>query len=233
MGSAPAKLRALPRSPSADRRGEQAPRLVAGREATTRELEAQIQLMRKEVAQLWAEVEARNYEIFVLRHQLAQATREREEAGPDPHSGWFELAEAALEPTEPSEFSPEARLPASTSIRSVSIRPNRRQHERCPAEVKLEFTHDTEFFAGVSRDVSCGGVFIATYQLFPIGTRLGIELELETGECIRTVGEVRWLRESPESDARPGMGVAFTELCPAALAAIEAFCRGRPPLLYE
>ena len=118
-------------------------------------------------------------------------------------------------------------------LRSATVTEERRHDERQPASFEIEFTDDSEFFAGVSQDLSRGGVFVATYQLLPVGSAVGLSLELPDGERVEVRGEVRWLRESSGGEGRPGMGVAFRNLSTEALARINAFCARRPPLLYE
>jgi len=112
-----------------------------------------------------------------------------------------------------------------------SAAPSQRRAPRRSCELELEFTEDTHFYAGLTQDISQGGVFIATYRLLPVGSRLDLSFDLPDGTEIRTRGEVKWLREGACSGERPGMGVAFSELSEDAIIAIHRFCSERP-LLY-
>ena len=116
---------------------------------------------------------------------------------------------------------------------SDSIAPSQRQTPRRSFEIELEFTEDTHFYAGLTQDISQGGVFIATYHVRPIGSRLDLSFELPDGTQVKTSGHVRWLREDISDSARPGMGVAFSNLPEHVLTAIDRFCRERPPLYIE
>ena len=111
---------------------------------------------------------------------------------------------------------------------------DRRREERRAAEFDVEFLGDTHFTTGLTQDLSEGGVFIATYQLLPIGTSVSLAFELPGGHRVEARGEVRWIRgEIEDSDTRPGLGVAFTELGPEALARIVEYCGSSPARYYE
>lgn len=109
---------------------------------------------------------------------------------------------------------------------------SQRRTERHAIELPVEFDLETEFYAGITRDISEGGVFIATYCIQPIGTIIGLAFELPCGTRIETRGTVRWIRDTAHT-SRPGMGVAFTALSAESLAAIANFCRHNAPLYVE
>jgi len=57
-------------------------------------------------------------------------------------------------------------------------------------------------------DLSMGGLFVATEELLPVGTRLAVELDLaSTWQPLVVMGEVRWHGTDPR-----GFGVAFVDL---------------------
>lgn len=113
-----------------------------------------------------------------------------------------------------------------------SMTPSRRRNVRRQAEIDIAFDRDTQLYTGLSQDISEGGVFIATYQVQPIGTPIRLSFELPDGTKISARGEVRWLRETSNA-SRPGIGVAFTEMTSEALAALGHFCRRFAPLYIE
>jgi len=134
-------------------------------------------------------------------------------------------AERAQSSPPPSQGPNEARESAVPS--------SRRRNQRLALELELEFTEDTHFYAGITQDLSQGGVFVATYRVLPVGTHLWLSFDLPDGTHVHTRGEVRWIREQQEGSLRPGMGVAFCDLPELALGAIQRFCRGREPLYIE
>jgi uncharacterized protein (TIGR02266 family) len=108
----------------------------------------------------------------------------------------------------------------------------KRRATRAHASVDVSLYSESQFFSGLSEDVSEGGLFVATYDIRPIGTEIELHFSLPTGHEISTRGVVRWLR-NPGSDTSPGMGVQFAPLAPQDLAAIRAFVRHRPPLVWD
>ncbi|HEU5077450.1 MAG TPA: TIGR02266 family protein [Polyangiaceae bacterium] len=117
------------------------------------------------------------------------------------------------------------------------VEPDERRNEpRTSKQFEVEFNYETHFFAGLTLDISSGGLFIATYHLLPVGTALSLSFQLPQlpdGLRLSVRGEVRWVRCASEGHERPGMGVAFKELTADTLSAIAAFCAERPPLYMD
>jgi uncharacterized protein (TIGR02266 family) len=110
-----------------------------------------------------------------------------------------------------------------------------RVHPRAALSVEVGLhTHDN-FYAGVSGDVSAGGIFVATYDPPPIGQEVELTIALPDAQPIVAVGEVRWLREqSAALDGNsPGCGIAWRRITPEALDAIRRFVAQRDTLLFE
>lgn len=112
---------------------------------------------------------------------------------------------------------------------------DRRASPRALMDVEITFTSDDNFYAGFSEDISDGGIFVATYDLAPIGTRIELEFTLPDGHVVHTHGEVRWLRDlrDESEDVRPGMGIQFRELLPEDALAIAEFVAARAPIFYD
>ncbi|HMA92718.1 MAG TPA: PilZ domain-containing protein [Polyangiaceae bacterium] len=114
----------------------------------------------------------------------------------------------------------------------ASIAPEERRDARRAIELEVVFEPETQFYTGLTQDISSGGVFIATYNTQPVGTLLSLSFELPCGTMVSAFGEVRWLRDGSE-DIRPGMGVAFISLAEESKTAIEHFCEASPSLYME
>ncbi len=100
-------------------------------------------------------------------------------------------------------------------------------------EAEVTLTSPSQFYAGLTFDVSEGGLFVATYQPLAIGEEVEVELTLPT-TTVKAKGVVRWTRApSDDSDAPPGAGLSFTELPDEGRTAIEELCRERPPLYHD
>ena len=130
-----------------------------------------------------------------------------------------------------------SRVVVSTSPSSVDdeSRPSsaeRRRGERHVCEFEVEFLSDTHFTTGITQDLSEGGVFIATYQRLPVGTKVELAFELPGEQRVDAEGEVRWIREE-RGETRPGLGIAFRSLSLEALSRITAYCVGTPSRYYE
>ncbi len=110
-----------------------------------------------------------------------------------------------------------------------------RRAEPAPAlariEVEVSLTSESQFFAGLSGDVSTGGVFVQTYRVRPVDSPVLVTLSLPTGQ-IQTTGVVCWVRAAAEG-AAPGLGVAFDELPSRDRELVDEFCKTRPALYHE
>jgi uncharacterized protein (TIGR02266 family) len=109
----------------------------------------------------------------------------------------------------------------------------RRDQERVALEVDIGLHSATQFYAGISGDISEGGLFISTVKLFPIGTDLTVSFVLPSGIAITTLGTVAWHAQPRDEQTKPGMGVRFSRLAQADHEAIDAFLKRRPALLHD
>ena len=141
---------------------------------------------------------------------------------------------------DPIEESPKSRLPRAPAPlgrpRLPSPQPIGRpilpRTHRVFVEADIGLYSASNFYTGISQDLSTGGVFIATYQPQAPGTPMTLYFELPDGATVRAEGVVRWTRGA-SGDAPPGMGVEFEQLSPEDLAAITHFCSQRPPLYHD
>ncbi len=94
----------------------------------------------------------------------------------------------------------------------------RRRQTRVPFQIQVSYPRRNAFFFEYTRNISHGGMFIATTTPFDIGTRFTFALSIPgENEPVKLEGEVRW-RVTPEDmqglkdpveDLEPGMGIAF------------------------
>ncbi len=111
------------------------------------------------------------------------------------------------------------------------VREVHRSGPRIGCAIDVRLTKGTLFFAGVSLNVSEGGIFIATHGELPVGDELSLELTLTTGR-VYARGVVLWQRgASPYGP--PGLGVAFMRLSQESAATLRAFCMAEAPLYYQ
>ncbi len=110
----------------------------------------------------------------------------------------------------------------------------RREFKRFPERLEITMHSDTNFYVGFTKDISAGGLFIATYDHWEIGDRLEIELAFEDKRIIKATVEVRWVKEyNPyQKDSTPGIGVKFVEIKEEDREYISNFLKKREPLFY-
>jgi uncharacterized protein (TIGR02266 family) len=118
-----------------------------------------------------------------------------------------------------------------TDGQSSSRIPERRGFTRTRLTVEVSLASESHFFAGLSGDLSRGGIFVSTYEPIEIGREVQVEFDLPTGQIV-TRGIVRWIRAASEGMS-PGVGIGFTELSPNDRLVIERFCAERPPLYVD
>lgn len=103
------------------------------------------------------------------------------------------------------------------------------------AEVGLE--SESNFYTGLTQDISSGGLFVATHQTRPVGDRLVLKFALPGRPAPITVeAEVRWVRQPTSigaGDGTPGMGLQFVNITPEDKAAINTFIQQRESLFYD
>lgn len=112
-----------------------------------------------------------------------------------------------------------------------------RGSERADLEVRVDFVLDDMTYAGVTRNISAGGLFVATGDLPRIGARINLKFTLPGSDrqlAIET--EVRWTRPGSSTigaEASAGMGLQF--LAPSAddVAELEKFLARRDALMRE
>jgi len=94
----------------------------------------------------------------------------------------------------------------------------RRQQERAPIELRVEYQRLNRFFYDYTKNISKGGTFIQTKKPLDVGTLFLFRLQVpHMREPLVLLGEVRWILREGESrrdvdgtiDNMPGMGIRF------------------------
>lgn len=112
----------------------------------------------------------------------------------------------------------------------------RRRHERLAANIDVDLNSEHNFYTGLSRNISEGGLFVATSAVLPRGTEIEVAFTLSPDpEPIKVKGRVRWIRDYDAfSEMPPGMGIEFVGISPELRDRIQAFMsRQRDSLFYE
>jgi uncharacterized protein (TIGR02266 family) len=109
-----------------------------------------------------------------------------------------------------------------------------REDSRVRLQTAIHLGSDSNFFTGFSTEVLEGGLFVATVESVPRGTKVDVDFTLPGGRPLKASGVVRWLREpnNRTPDLMPGLGVQFQDLQPEVASLITDFARQREPLFY-
>ena len=105
-----------------------------------------------------------------------------------------------------------------------------RQHPRVFIAVDVDVSSGSNFYAGRTRDLSLGGLFVETDVGLPIGAQIDVKLKLPKG-TFNVPCEVVW--QLSEKGHTLGVGVRFLQLSTAATRAIEGFMSVRSPVDFE
>jgi uncharacterized protein (TIGR02266 family) len=113
----------------------------------------------------------------------------------------------------------------------------RRAAPRLELQLEVGLSSDSNFYTGLTQDISTGGLFVATHQLHRVGQHVTVHLTLPGAPQAVTVDcEVRWIREVSAlngSDATTGMGLKFLSISPQARLAISSFLQARDSIFYD
>lgn len=103
----------------------------------------------------------------------------------------------------------------------MSSSSDRRQQQRAPIELRVEYQRLNRFFYDYTRNISMGGTFIKTAKPLEVGTEFLFKLMIPTlPEPLVLRGEVRWILHEGETSTdeerdlldgadQPGMGIRF------------------------
>jgi uncharacterized protein (TIGR02266 family) len=120
---------------------------------------------------------------------------------------------------------------AGDSLTLSTLPTNRRRFPRLILEAEVDLQSDHNFFAGLARDISLGGLFIETE--LPLGVGARVEVMLTMGaQKVSLACEVAWTLFD-DADHPVGLGLHFLALSPQTLAHITDFMRSRAPIDFE
>jgi uncharacterized protein (TIGR02266 family) len=100
-------------------------------------------------------------------------------------------------------------------------------------EANVGATTESNFFVGFSGEIAEGGVFVATYATFPVGTAMETLVTLPGNYQFTAHGVVRFVRDPMDMDSEPGIGIGFEALPTDQRELILRFVRKRSPMFYD
>ncbi len=105
-----------------------------------------------------------------------------------------------------------------------------RQHPRVSIAVDVDVMSGSNFYAGRTRDLSLGGLFVETEVALPIGIEIEVKLSLSK-VTFPLRCEVVW--QLSDRNRTVGLGLRFVDLPKETKRAIEAFMSIRNPVPFE
>lgn len=108
---------------------------------------------------------------------------------------------------------------------------DRRRFPRIALTVDVDLTTGSNFYAGRTRDISVGGLFIEADVRLEPGTEIALSLDLD-GKMFKLKGVVAWHLVSGEGSSC-GLGVEFRDLSNLTRKSIQAFMKRREPVAFE
>jgi uncharacterized protein (TIGR02266 family) len=112
----------------------------------------------------------------------------------------------------------------------------RRTQPRIPLNVEVSLESESNFYSGLTQDISSGGVFVATYMPPPVGSEIQLTLALPGAPApLALRGIVRWARDVKvaSDDCPAGCGVQFLDLSADDAKLIERFLATRDSIFYD
>lgn len=105
-------------------------------------------------------------------------------------------------------------LSVTQRISIKDLEKERRKGPRLPVDIPILYSSDTLTFDAVARDLSQGGIFVASELLDPIGTPCNITLLPDGAPPLSASGVVCHVivTETGEEGHPPGLGIKFTKL---------------------
>jgi hypothetical protein len=106
-------------------------------------------------------------------------------------------------------------------------------------EASLGAHSATNFYKGLASGdiVASGGLFVATYQVPPVGQELLLKVSMPGGYEFEAKGVVAWTRDVPASSttsgATPGFGAQISEISDEGRGLIQRYVRNREPLFHD
>lgn len=93
-------------------------------------------------------------------------------------------------------------------------------------DCRVDLWNAQAYYQGSARDISTGGLFVATLDCLPLNSEVAVGFTLQDGTRIETRAVIRWIRElehARHEGVSPGMGLEFQQLTPHQFEAIERF----------
>ena len=172
--------------------------------------------------------------------QIDQRLKSARQLPPTPGAQSAPSAFGALSPglSPPAAPAPSAPAPAPSAPAAAPQLVNdegRAERFEASLEVEVSETSQSNFYTGFTRNISEGGLFIATAKLQDIGSSITFRLKIPpNSEMVELTAIVRWVREHHplNPDIESGMGVQFINLTEEIRVQIQRFIENQRESLF-
>lgn len=127
-------------------------------------------------------------------------------------------------------------------LRTIKTKTSRRKtrtvasaKRRPTLRVTLGEDHFTNFWCGFKKDISEGGLFVATYNIFPVGKTVNLVVAMPNHRVLIGSATVAFVREHNDlvPEIPPGMGLVLNRLSGTAKKQINTFIEDNEPIFFE
>jgi hypothetical protein len=161
---------------------------------------------------------------------------------PQPNTQPYQQAQQT-QPQGPQHFQPpvaQAYAPQIQPQPAISGRPATGGDSIPPPagtiEAELGAHSPSNFYKTLSGNdiVDHGGIFVATYAVPKLGSRVTLRVHLPGGYHFDCSALVKWTRDARDNpDAPPGFGAQFHGMTPEQRQLVQRYVRNREPLFYD
>jgi uncharacterized protein (TIGR02266 family) len=152
------------------------------------------------------------------------------------NEGKYHLAINYLDARINMETTDKKTSPPRNSDKQKDIWSEKRKFKRFQIVIEIGIHTKSNFFTGLTNDISEGGLFVQTYDIQPIGTELEVQILLPgMEEPAKIATMVTWIREPLDmgEDDQAGMGLKLVNPHPILKRAIKKYVRRHEPLFYD
>jgi uncharacterized protein (TIGR02266 family) len=178
------------------------------------------------------------------QQQYAAQPAPQQYAPPQPHYAPQQQQWAQPEARQVAPPAPQPQYAQAPAAQPAQARPNTApvpQQQPAPSgdavPAELGAHSPSNFYKGLSGNdiVDHGGLFVSTYKLPKLGTRVRLRVSLPGGYEFEANAVVRWRREPSDAstDAPPGFGAQFTDITPEARQLVYRYVRNREPMFHD
>jgi uncharacterized protein (TIGR02266 family) len=106
-----------------------------------------------------------------------------------------------------------------------------RRSGRSELEVSVDLQSKQDRYAGVTKNIGSGGVFVATPRVLQVGDVVTLSFSLPgSNEPLRVDASVRWIRPPGPDTSEGGMGLKFVNVSLDTTVIIQRYLRDKDPL---